>query len=418
MDGQKHLDRTHLLKRGVRRTLCEFEFAIERAETTGTYGKPAEHWQRFRDAIRTGSARQVEKLTRRGKSVAWEIDTDSALYRIPNPDGADVVNTIQKMAQKRALVAATLIATSASEFFTPDVEDADSLGRDIDTGAHSRGTREAQEYVRDRKLEELRPKPAVPEESDAAVKPWRNFGEMRRVFEQIREQVGETLYREELERAGVQAPWSVPVGQQGVGMLRAAGAHRRAAGGGVMAVLAVVPSPAVTAAPLYVIEDHLAALIETAELVSPEPEQEFRAEFQTALTAAVDKRDRVGQLLAHLEQQIDFAKFEIDRLRQRKATCERALARLEDYVIGTIENLGTDSNGKYRRLEGKTTTFSLRACPPSVEVADESAIPSEYKVLLLKLPAVVWEELLDGLEIEQRAAVLGQTGEGPRGQRG
>ena len=87
-------------------------------------------------------------------------------------------------------------------------------------------------------------------------------------------------------------------------------------------------------------------------------------------------------------------------------------------MIGTIENLGTDSNGKYRRLEGKTTTFSLRACPPSVEVADESAIPSEYKVLLLKLPAVVWEELLDGLEIEQRAAVLGQTGEGPRGQRG
>jgi hypothetical protein len=173
--------------------------------------------------------------------------------------------------------------------------------------------------------------------------------------------------------------------------------------------LAVVPSPAVTAAPLYVIEDHLAALIETAELVSPEQEQEFRAEFQAALTAAVDKRDRVGQFLAHLEQQIDFARFEIDRLRQRKATCERALARLENYVIGTIENLGTDSKGKYRRLEGKTTTFSLRACPPSVEVTDESAIPAEYKMLLLKLPAVMWEQLLDGLEIEQRAAVLGQV---------
>ena len=176
-----------------------------------------------------------------------------------------------------------------------------------------------------------------------------------------------------------------------------------------MAVLAVVPSPAVTAAPLYVIEDQLAALIETAELVSPEQEQEFRAEFQAALTAAVEKRDRVGQFLAHLEQQIGFARFEIDRLRQRKATCERALARLENYVIGTIENLGTDGKGKYRRLEGKTTTFSLRACPPSVEVGDETAIPSEYKMLLLKLPAVTWEQLLDGLEIEQRSAVLGQV---------
>jgi hypothetical protein len=176
-----------------------------------------------------------------------------------------------------------------------------------------------------------------------------------------------------------------------------------------MAVLAVVPSPAVTADSLYLIEDQLAALIETAELVSPEQEQEFRAEFQVALTAAVEKRDRVGQFLAHLEQQIEFAKFEIDRLRQRKATCERALERLENYVIGTIENLGTDSKGRYRKLEGKTTTFSLRARPPSVEVTDETAIPSEYKVLLLKLPAVMWEQLLDGLEVEQRSAVLGQV---------
>jgi hypothetical protein len=176
-----------------------------------------------------------------------------------------------------------------------------------------------------------------------------------------------------------------------------------------MAALAVGPSPAVTAAPLYVIEEQLAALIETAELVSSEQEKEFRAEFQTALTTAVEKRDRVGQFLAHLEQQIDFAKFEIERLKQRKANCERALERLENYVIETIENLGTDSKGKYRALEGKTTTFSLRACPPSVEVTDESAVPSEYKMLLLKLPAVTWEQLLDGLEIEQRATVLRQV---------
>jgi len=147
----------------------------------------------------------VEKLTRRGKSVAWEIDCDAALYRIPNPDVADVVNTIQKMAQKRALVAATLIATSASEFFTQDVEDADPCGQNIDTGAHPHGTREAQEYVRDRKVEELR-KPPVKAEPAAAGKPWTNFGEMRRVFEQVREQVGETRYLEELELAGVQNP--------------------------------------------------------------------------------------------------------------------------------------------------------------------------------------------------------------------
>ena len=43
--------------------------------------------------------------------------------RIANPDIADQVNTIQKMGQKRSLIAATLLAVNASEFFTQDVED-------------------------------------------------------------------------------------------------------------------------------------------------------------------------------------------------------------------------------------------------------------------------------------------------------
>lgn len=42
---------------------------------------------------------------------------------VKNPDVADLVNTILKMADKRALVAATLIATGLSEYFTQDVED-------------------------------------------------------------------------------------------------------------------------------------------------------------------------------------------------------------------------------------------------------------------------------------------------------
>lgn len=43
--------------------------------------------------------------------------------RTPNPDIADVDNTILKMAEKRALIAATLIATNVSDFFTQDMED-------------------------------------------------------------------------------------------------------------------------------------------------------------------------------------------------------------------------------------------------------------------------------------------------------
>ena len=46
-----------------------------------------------------------------------------SVYIVRNPDPADLVNTIDKMAQKRALVAAVLIAVNASELFTQDVED-------------------------------------------------------------------------------------------------------------------------------------------------------------------------------------------------------------------------------------------------------------------------------------------------------
>lgn len=45
------------------------------------------------------------------------------LGKVPNPDIADVINTILKMADKRALVAATIISTGCSDIFTQDVED-------------------------------------------------------------------------------------------------------------------------------------------------------------------------------------------------------------------------------------------------------------------------------------------------------
>lgn len=49
--------------------------------------------------------------------------TEQQLGQVRNPDAADVVNTVLKMADKRALVAAILIATGLSEYFTQDIED-------------------------------------------------------------------------------------------------------------------------------------------------------------------------------------------------------------------------------------------------------------------------------------------------------
>jgi hypothetical protein len=194
------IKRRGLPKKGGSRTLSEFAFAIERGETTGVYGKPPEYWEQFRTGIAAGSARRVERDTRVGKALAFEIDVDLTLYRILNPEVADLVNTIQKMAQKRALVAATLIATSASEFFTQDVED---RWGGTDPGANASLSQPPALEAVPAEFPQPRPMGSSPV---SGSKPWRNFGQMRKCFEQIREAVGETRYFEELHLAGVSNP--------------------------------------------------------------------------------------------------------------------------------------------------------------------------------------------------------------------
>ena len=79
---------------------------------------------------------------------------------IPNADIADVINTVLKIAQKRAYIAATLSATNASEYFTQDLEDFVDVTAEaerIDTGGHPVGTKEAAKAVLDRKLAEPEP---------------------------------------------------------------------------------------------------------------------------------------------------------------------------------------------------------------------------------------------------------------------
>ncbi len=67
-------------------------------------------------------------FAKKGGCGAKYGDKDAAIVsqpigKVANPDLADVDNTILKMADKRALVAATLLATGCSDIFTQDVED-------------------------------------------------------------------------------------------------------------------------------------------------------------------------------------------------------------------------------------------------------------------------------------------------------
>jgi hypothetical protein len=104
---------------GVKR---ERAFAIDKAETSGKYGKPAEYWQEFKSAIANNQARSVKIKSAKGQDFdGFEIG--GVQYRIPNPDIFDQLNAIMKRAKKRALGDAIKGAANVSEFFTVDLED-------------------------------------------------------------------------------------------------------------------------------------------------------------------------------------------------------------------------------------------------------------------------------------------------------
>jgi hypothetical protein len=162
---------------------------------------------------------------------------------------------------------------------------------------------------------------------------------------------------------------------------------------------------ATVAVTLFDVEESLTALLDTAEMVTSADEAAFLLDFQEALATATDKRDRVAHRLAKLEAQQAFAAAEIKRLQEFKKSAEGQQARLENYVSYVIQRLGKDAKGKYRKLEGNSSTMFLRACAASVEVVDEAAIPIDFKRATVTLPLGMWVDVLHALDEEFREEV-------------
>jgi hypothetical protein len=65
----------------------------------------------------------MDKATLTTKSKTSKNGRPFKMYRLPNPDIYSVVNTIEKMAAKRAFVGAIISATRSAGLFTQDLED-------------------------------------------------------------------------------------------------------------------------------------------------------------------------------------------------------------------------------------------------------------------------------------------------------
>jgi hypothetical protein len=160
---------------------------------------------------------------------------------------------------------------------------------------------------------------------------------------------------------------------------------------------------------MWDLETNLAALADSVETVEPEQEQQFLEDFRHALIEAREKRDRVAGFLAYCEALAEMASKEITRLQKRRDFFTRTVERVEGYVELILRNLGKDAKGKWLKLEGNTSSFSLKNLPPSTPITDEAAVPKAYKTVNVTLPAPLWEQMVDSLDIELANQVLDEV---------
>jgi hypothetical protein len=121
----------------------------------------------------------------------------------------------------------------------------------------------------------------------------------------------------------------------------------------------------------------LELLADTVEALDPDDldpqlRDDLTRDVIDALAGTREKVDRTGEVLSYFEAAQLAAEREIERLTARKAHFARAQARLEKYVVGVIEC------SKFAKLEGHTTTLSVRQNPPSVVIAEGTILPERF----------------------------------------
>ncbi len=154
---------------------------------------------------------------------------------------------------------------------------------------------------------------------------------------------------------------------------------------------------------LYEVEDNLAALANTFEVVEEaEAKRLILDEIGQALRRVKEKRDAVVGFLRHCEAQQKFADLEIERLKTRRERIARFQAEFEQYLVSLIDQFAIPDRRGVKRLEGNFSSMRIQKNPDSVVITDEKALPVAWKDAVLTMPAHVWEALLERLDKDER----------------
>lgn len=160
---------------------------------------------------------------------------------------------------------------------------------------------------------------------------------------------------------------------------------------------------------LYEISDHLVALLDTLDMcVTDEERAQCKAEIDRYIEAELHKVDNVCRFLAHLESQAALADEEIKRLKQRGAVFANAQERLEQYIIRGMQMRNL------RKMNGDTSTLTLRVNQPAVEIDDMQLLPAVYKTIKQEIvpdkkaikSAIVGGESVAGAHLREPSVTL------------
>lgn len=122
---------------------------------------------------------------------------------------------------------------------------------------------------------------------------------------------------------------------------------------------------------LYELTSNYVQVLEMAEEMEMDALKDTLESIQDAIE---DKAENIAKLIKCLEADAKAIKEEEQRLADRRKSIENKIASTKEYLQNQLEVSGL------QKVKRPTITVAIQNNPPSVEIADESLIPTDYMI--------------------------------------
>jgi GTPase involved in cell partitioning and DNA repair len=116
---------------------------------------------------------------------------------------------------------------------------------------------------------------------------------------------------------------------------------------------------------------HLVDMLEAAQLDETQDVELLKDTLDAIEEAIEEKADNISRIMNELQATEEAIKAEVDRLVSRSAMIKKQRESLKRYLQSAMESVGKD------KFKTSFYSYTIKNNPPSVQILDESLIPSE-----------------------------------------